>query len=84
MAGKHQKRQVPVHLRDASYKGAARLGHGKGYEYPHSYEGHWVAQQYLPDIHKDRCFCEPSDEGYEAESRHGWSAGEQRGRNKRR
>ncbi|MFN8497968.1 MAG: hypothetical protein U0641_08935 [Anaerolineae bacterium] len=59
--------QVPVHLRDASYKGAARLGHGKGYQYPHSFEGHWVAQQYLPDIHKDRRFYNPSDEGYEAE-----------------
>ncbi|MFN8475428.1 MAG: AAA family ATPase [Anaerolineae bacterium] len=59
--------QVPVHLRDASYKGAARLGHGKGYQYPHSYEGHWIAQQYLPDIHKDRRFYDPSDQGYEAE-----------------
>ena len=59
--------QVPVHLRDASYKGAARLGHGKGYQYPHSFEGHWVAQQYLPDIHKDRRFYTPNDQGYEAE-----------------
>ncbi|MFN8485176.1 MAG: AAA family ATPase [Anaerolineae bacterium] len=59
--------QVPVHLRDASYKGAARLGHGKGYQYPHSFEGHWVAQQYLPDIHKDRRFYSPSGQGYEAE-----------------
>ena len=33
----------------------------------HSYAGHWVAQQYLPDIHKDRRFYQPSDEGYEAE-----------------
>ena len=33
----------------------------------HSYAGHWVAQQYLPDIHKDRRFYNPSDQGYEAE-----------------
>jgi putative ATPase len=38
----------PPHLRDASYRGAKELGHGKGYKYPHSYGG-WVAQQYLPD-----------------------------------
>jgi putative ATPase len=38
----------PPHLRDASYRGAKELGHGKGYKYPHSYGG-WVEQQYLPD-----------------------------------
>jgi putative ATPase len=40
---------VPVHLRDASYPGAEQLGHGADYRYPHSYEGHFVDQQYLPD-----------------------------------
>ncbi len=38
----------PPHLRDASYRGAGELGHGKGYQYPHGHGG-WVAQQYLPD-----------------------------------
>jgi putative ATPase len=38
----------PPHLRDASYRGAAALGHGQGYEYPHAHGG-WVEQQYLPD-----------------------------------
>ena len=28
---------VPLHLRDAHYRGARRLGHGKGYSYPHDY-----------------------------------------------
>ena len=54
-------------LRDASYKGAARLGHGKGYPYPHNFPGHHVPQQYLPAALKDRRFYTPSDEGYEAE-----------------
>lgn len=36
---------VPLHLRDASYPGAERLGHGKGYLYDHG----TVAQQYFPD-----------------------------------
>lgn len=40
---------VPAHLRDAHYRGAEKLGSGKGYLYPHDYPGDWVAQQYLPD-----------------------------------
>ena len=40
---------VPAHLRDSHYRGAADLGHGAGYRYPHNYPGHWVKQQYLPD-----------------------------------
>ena len=38
----------PPHLRDANYRGAKNLGHGKGYRYPHAFGG-WVEQQYLPD-----------------------------------
>jgi putative ATPase len=55
---------VPDHLRDASYKGAARLGHGKGYKYPHDYPGHWVEQEYLP---VKKAFYRPADVGYEKE-----------------
>src|SRR5690606_16724234 len=40
---------VPVHLKDAHYQGAKKLGYGVGYKYPHDYEGSWVKQQYLPD-----------------------------------
>ncbi|HSK95242.1 MAG TPA: replication-associated recombination protein A [Euzebyales bacterium] len=40
---------VPPHLRDAHYRGAQRLGHGKGYRYPHDDPSGWVAQQYGPD-----------------------------------
>ena len=54
---------VPIHLRDSHYKGAARLGHGDGYEYPHeSHEG-WVAQDYLG---VDRRYYEPVDRGDES------------------
>lgn len=58
--------QVPIHLRDAHYKGAKGLGHGKGYLYPHDYPGHMVAQQYLPDELNDRRYYIPSENGYEA------------------
>ena len=54
---------VPKHLRDASYKGAQRLGHGAGYQYAHEFDDHWVDQEYLP---VDRIYYEPTDQGYEA------------------
>ncbi|WP_069364578.1 AAA family ATPase [Salisediminibacterium beveridgei] len=57
--------EVPVHLRDAHYKGASKLGHGDGYLYPHHYEHHYVVQQYLPDQLKGRQFFTPSANGYE-------------------
>lgn len=40
---------IPDSIRDAHYKGSAKLGHGTGYKYAHSYPNHWVQQQYLPD-----------------------------------
>jgi putative ATPase len=57
---------VPVHLRDAHYPGAARLGHGEGYQYAHNYEGGWVAADYLG---VEKSYYEPVDRGVEAELR---------------
>ena len=57
--------KVPNHLKDASYKGANNLGHGKGYKYPHSYKNSYVKQQYLPDEFKGVKYYEPTDNGYE-------------------
>ncbi len=54
---------VPKHLRDASYKGAARLGHGKGYVYPHNEPGGWVEQQYRPAHLEGRSYWEPTGRG---------------------
>ena len=45
---------VPIHLRDTSFYGADKLGHGKGYKYPHDYPGHVVAQEYMPPSVKGR------------------------------
>lgn len=53
---------VPAHLKSANYKGAERLGSGRGYKYPHDYKGHHVEQQYV--LNNKRLFF-PSDEGYE-------------------
>lgn len=41
--------EVPEHLRDAHYSGAATLGHGVNYKYAHDYPEGYVKQQYLPD-----------------------------------
>jgi putative ATPase len=57
---------VPIHLMDGS-RDAKGLGHGQGYLYPHSFDGHWVKQQYLPDGLVGREFYHPSQEGYEAQ-----------------
>jgi putative ATPase len=58
---------VPAHLRDAHYQGAASLGHGAGYEYPHDHASGWVEQRYLPDELADRRWYEPSEHGDEAD-----------------
>ncbi len=56
---------VPVHLQDKHYKGAEKLGHGAGYQYPHDFPSHYVKQQYLPDNLAERVFYHMSDQGYE-------------------
>jgi putative ATPase len=52
--------EVPTHLRDAHYKGAASLGHGEGYVYPHDDPAGVVAQQYRPDALEGRVYFEPT------------------------
>ena len=59
--------EVPPHLRDAHYQGAAALGHGAGYDYPHDHPGGWVDQQYLPDSLAGERWYEPSSYGHEQE-----------------
>lgn len=57
--------RVPIHLRDAHYAGAKRLGHGKGYVYPHDLEVGVATQQYLPDELRGRRYYEPTGRGME-------------------
>ena len=58
---------VPVHLRDASYPGARKLGHGEGYVYPHDAPAGWVPQQYRPAEVEARVYYRPGAQGREAE-----------------
>lgn len=53
---------VPPHLRDSHYPGAAKLGRGLEYRYPHSFGG-WVEQQYLPDSLAGTVYYEPTGQG---------------------
>ncbi|WP_082492481.1 replication-associated recombination protein A [Leifsonia sp. Root4] len=59
--------RVPKHLRDGHYPGAKRLGHGKGYVYPHDAAVGVVPQQYLPDELRGREYYQPSEHGNERE-----------------
>ncbi|MDQ2689343.1 MAG: replication-associated recombination protein A [Chloroflexota bacterium] len=59
--------RVPAHLRDAHYPGAKRLGHGKGYVYPHDSEIGVAPQQYLPDELRGKRYYEPKALGAERE-----------------
>ncbi|AIQ48865.1 ATPase AAA [Paenibacillus sp. FSL R7-0273] len=61
--------EVPLHLRDTHYKGAAKLGH-EGYQYPHNYPGHYVRQEYLPKQIAGKVFYEATEQGNEAKIRH--------------
>ncbi|WP_130799172.1 replication-associated recombination protein A [Streptomyces otsuchiensis] len=57
---------VPPHLRDGHYKGAGKLGHGKGYQYPHDLPGGIAAQQYAPDAVHGKQYYRPTRYGAEA------------------
>ena len=57
---------VPIHLRDTSFKGADKLGHGVGYKYPHDYPNHEVEQEYMPPSVKGKEYYVPSEMGTEA------------------
>ena len=57
---------VPIHLRDTSFHGAKKLGHGMGYKYPHDYPNHEVAQEYMPPSVKGKIYYRPGELGTEA------------------
>jgi putative ATPase len=56
---------VPAHLRDAHYAGAKRIGHGKGYQYPHDDPRGVVTQRYAPEGLDERDYYQPSNHGGE-------------------
>lgn len=64
-AQKGQLGAVPEYLRDSSYAGNERINDTRGYLYPHDFEGHWVAQTYMPDGFEDTVYYRPGTLGFE-------------------
>lgn len=63
---------IPNHLKDAHYSGAADLGRGVDYKYPHNYPNHYIDQQYLPDPIKDRKYYNPGNNKNEKSFENYW------------
>ncbi|MEG0508074.1 MAG: replication-associated recombination protein A [Eubacterium sp.] len=57
--------EIPMHLRDTHYSGSEKLGRGVTYQYPHSYPGNYISQQYLPTDLVGQTFYDPTENGYE-------------------
>lgn len=64
--------EIPAHLKDAHYSGAASLGHGISYKYPHAYKNHYVKQQYLPSTLLGRKYYEFGSNKVEQQTKAYW------------
>lgn len=64
---------IPMHLKDAHYGGAGKMGRGVEYKYPHTYENHYVKQQYLPNNIKNKVYYEYGDNKMEKTTKEYWS-----------
>lgn len=61
----NENQPVPDHIRDSSYRGARKMGHGQGYLYPHDHPGHYIKQNYLPPDLAHKKFYKPVSQGEE-------------------
>lgn len=66
---KHGDLPVPLHIRNAPTRLMKNLGYGKDYQYSHSYEGNFSAQEYLPDLLSGTAFYSPGKNAREEELR---------------
>lgn len=60
---------VPLHIRNAPTKLMKNMGYGKNYEYSHSYENNFSAQEYLPKELAGTKFYNPGKNAREEELR---------------
>lgn len=65
---------IPSQLQDSHYSGAKKLNHGENYLYPHSFENHYVKQQYLPDAIKNSVYYTYGDNKAEQAAKAYWDA----------
>ena len=63
---------IPAHIKDAHYSGAAKLGRGLTYQYPHDFPNHWTPQQYLPDELRGVHYYEFGGNKHEQAARNYW------------
>ena len=63
---------VPAHLKDSHYSGAAKMGRGLTYEYAHDFKNHYCKQQYLPDVIKDHVYYAYGENKFEVACREYW------------
>ncbi len=61
----HGPQPVPLKLRNAPTRLMESMGYGGGYRYPHDFEGHYVAERYLPDALRDERIVKLSESGLE-------------------
>ena len=66
---RHGDLPVPLHIRNAPTKLMKNLGYGKDYEYSHSYENNFSAQEYLPTELSGTKFYDPGKNVREEELR---------------
>ncbi|MBN8571249.1 MAG: replication-associated recombination protein A [Ignavibacteria bacterium] len=64
---KYPDTMVPLHLRNAPTKLMKELNYGKDYNYAHSFDNHFIDDQYLPDEVKDKIYYKPGELGKEKE-----------------
>ena len=64
---------IPMHLKDAHYGGASKMGRGVEYKYPHAYENHYVKQQYLPDNIQNKVYYVYGDNKMEKTTKEYWN-----------
>ena len=66
-AVEHGNLPIPKHIVNAPTQLHEELGHGRGYKYPHNFDGNYVPENYMPEGLEDRRYYEPSDNGRESD-----------------
>ena len=63
---------IPRTLQNKHFDGEDNQNKGQFYKYPHMYPGHYVKQQYLPDVLKDKVYYTYGDNKNEQAAREYW------------
>ena len=64
---------IPAHLKDSHYSGAAKMGRGLTYQYPHNFPGNYVKQDYLPEELRGAHYYQPGQNKTEQQTAEYWA-----------